>query len=93
MGGGGEQEPCVLCGSTSCGGYVKPTYKCRRNITKSCDKCHNAGFPGLKHARVGPRAMVNGRIKTCEEHRADATARRRGGGGGGAAGDAAPTGP
>lgn len=74
---GGGEAPCILCGSTTCGGYTKPTYACKSKIRIPCVKCAEAGFSNMFHARVGHRATkVDGRVKTCAEHQRDASAKR-----------------
>ena len=64
-----QPSRCSLCGGTACGGYFGPEYLCKNAITNECNACKAAGFPGLFHARAGPRAIVNGKLVTCEQVR------------------------
>ena len=77
-GSGGKDDeqsgPCVLCGSTTCGNYLKPSYKCKQPIKVECQTCKKAGFPGLKHARNGPRFT-----KLCKDHQSDAEKKKAAG--------------
>jgi hypothetical protein len=61
---------CVLCGKSNCGKYRAPTYLCKNKVTMECSVCAKAGCKGLMHARSGPRAVVNGKSVSCEEHQA-----------------------
>jgi len=62
--------PCVLCGKSNCGKYRVPTFLCKNKVTVECSVCAKAGCKGLMHARSGPRAVVNGKSTSCEEHQA-----------------------
>ena len=66
--GGDNGGPCVLCGGFDCGKYVKNSYLCKKPITVRCQKCFEYGFT-VKHARAGPRAIVNGTFKGCDAYR------------------------
>lgn len=67
-----ESSPCVLCRSLTCGSYLKPQYLCKAPIKVECKTCRTAGYPGLRHARTGPRFT-----KTCKEHQADVDAKKK----------------
>ena len=72
-------ERCTLCGKTSCGLYsslTSPPYQCTNPVTQECSKCKDAGYPKLMHARSGPRAMVNGRVKSCLDYRKEVDAKK-----------------
>jgi hypothetical protein len=60
----------VLCGKSNCGKYRAPSFACKNRITVQCSVCAETGFKALMHARAGPRALVNGKSTSCDEHQA-----------------------